>query len=255
MFQEDFKAVSNTARAKYQFLCTNPAGYVTSSFLAGFYIAIGCMMMGIAGGMFAGMPQQRVVNGLVFSVGLCLVTIAGAELFTGNNFVMAVGAIKKTVTWGQAAKLWFVCYIGNFLGSIVAALLFSLTGIASGDIAQNFASIAAAKMAGAPLQLFSKAVLCNVLVCLAIWCGTKLKSEGARIAMNYACVTTFVACGFEHSIANMTFLSIGLLNPMGEAISMGGMFYNLLVVTAGNMVGGILLVALPYALIAKESGK
>ncbi len=252
MFQDDYKSASNTALAKYNFLQKNPAGYVISSFMAGLYIAIGSMMMGIIGSAFAGAPAQKVINGLVFSVGLCLVTIAGAELFTGNNFVMAVGVLKKTVTLAQAVKLWIVCYIGNFLGSIVASLLFVLSGIPSGDIGTNFANIAAAKMAGTPLNLFAKAILCNVLVCLAIWCGTKLKSEGARIAMNYACVTTFVACGFEHSVANMTFLTIGLLNPMGAAVSLGGLVYNLAIVTLGNMVGGIVLVALPYYFIAKE---
>lgn len=252
MFQDDYKAASNAALAKYNFLTKNPAGYFMSSFMAGLFIAIGSMMMGIVGSMFAGAPAQRVVNGLVFSVGLCLVTLAGAELFTGNNFVMAVGALKKTVSWAQTVKLWVVCYLGNFAGSIVASVFFSLTGIPSGDIGTNFANIAAAKMAGTPLNLFAKAILCNVIVCLAIWCGTRLKSEGAKIAMNYACVTTFVACGFEHSIANMTFLTIGLMNPMGAAVSLGGMFYNLLIVTAGNMLGGIAFVALPYYLISRE---
>lgn len=252
MFQDDYKAASNTALAKYNFLQKNPAGYVMSSFMAGLYIAIGSMMMGIIGSMFAGTPAQRVVNGLVFSVGLCLVTVAGAELFTGNNFIMAVGAMKKTVSWMQAVKVWVVCYLGNFAGSIVAAVVFTLTGLPSGDIGANFANTAAAKMAGTPLNLFAKAILCNVLVCLAIWCGTKLKSEGAKIAMNYACVTTFVACGFEHSIANMTFLTIGLLNPMDAAVSIGGLFYNLVIVTIGNMIGGIVFVALPYYLISKE---
>lgn len=252
MFQDDYKAASNTALAKYNFLQKNPAGYVMSSFMAGLYIAIGSMMMGIIGSMFAGTPAQRVVNGLVFSVGLCLVTVAGAELFTGNNFIMAVGAMKKTVSWMQAVKVWVVCYLGNFAGSIVAAVVFTLTGLPSGDIGANFANTAAAKMAGTPLNLFARAILCNVLVCLAIWCGTKLKSEGAKIAMNYACVTTFVACGFEHSIANMTFLTIGLLNPMDAAVSIGGLFYNLVIVTIGNMIGGIVFVALPYYLISKE---
>lgn len=160
--------------------------------------------------------------------------------------------MKKTVSWMQAVKVWVVCYLGNFAGSIVAAVVFTLTGLPSGDIGANFANTAAAKMAGTPLNLFARAILCNVLVCLAIWCGTKLKSEGAKIAMNYACVTTFVACGFEHSIANMTFLTIGLLNPMDAAVSIGGLFYNLVIVTIGNMIGGIVFVALPYYLISKE---
>lgn len=254
MFQDDYKAAANAALGKWNLLQKNPAGYVVSSMMAGLYIAIGSMMMGIVGGLLNGLPAQRLINGLVFAVGLCLVTVGGAELFTGNNFVMTVGALKKTVTWAQAIKVWIFCYLGNFVGSVIAAVVFTLTGIpGNGAIGEFFANTAATKMAGTPLNLFAKAILCNVLVCLAIWCGTRLKSECAKIAMNYACVATFVACGFEHSIANMTFLTIGLLNPMGAAVSMGGLVYNLAIVTLGNMVGGIVFVALPYYFITKET--
>ncbi len=250
MFREEYQSVSKTALAKVTFLEKNPAGYFTASVMAGFFIAIGCIMMGRVGSL--GLPGTRVINGLVFSVGLCLVTIAGAELFTGNNFVMAAGVLEKTVTLSQAVKLWIVCYLGNLFGSVLMAVLFNLTGLGAGDVGVYLADLAETKMNGSLLNLFVKAILCNVLVCLAIWCGTKLKSEGARIVMNYACVTTFVACGFEHSIANMTFLTLGLLNPGEAAVSIGGFFYNLGVVTLGNMVGGILFVAVPYYLISRE---
>ena len=105
------------------------------------------------------------------------------------------------------------------------------------------------------MNLFSKAILCNICVCVAIWCGARLKSEGAKLVMCFCCVTTFVTCGFEHSIANMTFLSIGLMNPNGAAVSLMGMIYNLVIVTLGNMVGGIVFVALPYYLTGKAKNK
>lgn len=253
MFQDDYKTVANSALAKSNFLEKNPAGYFVSSFMAGLYIALGGIFMGIMGSCFAGEPAQKLVSGLVFSVGLCFVTMGGAELFTGNNFAMTVGSLKKTVSWSKTIKLWIVCYIGNFVGSVATALLFTMTGIPGGEeVGTYFANIAAAKMAATPANLFAKGVMCNILVCVAIWCGAKLKSEGAKIAMNFCCVCTFVACGFEHSIANMTFLTIGMLNPHGAALSVGGFAYNLGIVTLGNMVGGILLVALPYYLISKE---
>ena len=107
-----------------------------------------------------------------------------------------------------------------------------------------------AKASGTPMNLLAKAILCNILVCIAIWCGTKMKSEGAKMAMNFCCVGTFVTCGFEHSVANMTFLSIGMMN--GAAIGLGGFLYNLAIVTLGNMIGGIVFVALPYYFISKE---
>ncbi len=252
MFKNEIEAVGNTAKGKLKLLENNMTGYVLMAVLAGVFIGFGSIMMGIVGGVMAGQPAQKLICGIVFSVGLCLVTVAGAELFTGNNFVMAVGSFTGAVPWAKTIKLWVVCYIGNLIGSVATAVVFILTGLDTGDTGTFLSNAAAGKMAGAPLNLFTKAIFCNMLVCLAIWCGAKLKSEGAKIAMNFCCVATFVTCGFEHSVANMTFLTIGLMNPMEATVSIGGFFYNLLIVTAGNMVGGILFVALPYYLIAKE---
>lgn len=253
MFKDDVTAMSNTAAGKVNLLEKNPVGYVIAAFMAGLYIALGSIIMGFTGGCMTGLPAQKLVSGIVFSVGLCFVTLGGAELFTGNNLVMTIGGLKKTVSWGKVCKLWIVCYLGNWIGSVVAAGIFTMTGIpGGGDIGTFFANAAAGKMAGTPANLFAKAVLCNILVCIAIWCGTRLKSEGAKIAINFCCVGTFVTCGFEHSIANMTFLTIGMMNPLVEGITMGGYLYNLAIVTLGNMVGGILFVALPYYFISKE---
>lgn len=254
MFKDEVTAVGNAAKGKLKLLENNFAGYVLMSILAGMYIALGSILMGIVGGVFTGGGafSTKLACGIVFSVGLCFVTMAGAELFTGNNLVMTIGGLKKTVSWGGVVKLWVVCWIGNLIGSVVSAAIFTMTGIpGSGDIGAFFANAAAGKMGGTPANLFAKAILCNICVCVAIWCGTKLKSEGAKIAMNFCCVTTFVTCGFEHSIANMTFLSIGLMNQNGVAgITMGGFWYNLAIVTLGNMVGGILFVSIPYYLIS-----
>lgn len=255
MFKSDVEAAGNAAKGKVALLENNLLGYVVMAAMAGLFIGIGCIMMGVVGGLFTagGSYATKLICGLVFSVGLCLVMFAGAELFTGNNFVMTVGGLTGAVSWGSVGKLWVVCWLGNLIGSVVTGVLFTLTGIpASGDIGNFFASTAATKMAGTPMNLFGKAIMCNILVCAAIWCGTRLKSEGAKIAMNFACVTTFVACGFEHSVANMTFFTIGLLNPLGASVSLGGAVYNLVIVTLGNMVGGILFMAVPYYLISRD---
>ncbi len=256
MFKEEISGVCKTANGKLNLLSSNPLGYVVLSFMAGMFIAFGCFLMGIVGGVFSagGAYSTKLINGLVFSVGLCLVTVAGAELFTGNNFVMGVAGLKKEASWGSVIKLWVVCWLGNLVGSVVSAVVFTLTGIPGADdaIGNNFATLAAGKIAGTPLNLFTKAILCNICVCLAIWCGAKLKSEGAKLAMNIGCVMAFVTCGFEHSVANMTFLTIGLLNPHGAAIGLGGILYNLVIVTLGNIVGGVLFVAVPYVIVSKD---
>ncbi len=257
MFRNEIEAVSGGAKNKLALLEDNPSGYFLMSMLAGIFIGLGSVLMGVVGGIFTGGGSYavRLADGLVFSVGLCMVTMAGAELFTGNNFVMAVGALTKSVSWGKAAKLWGICWLGNLAGSVLLAGLFTMTAIpAGGEIGSFFASTAAGKMTADAPVLLSKAILCNICVCVAVWCGTKLKSEGAKIAMNICCVVTFVTCGFEHSVANMTFLTIGLLNPNGTTMSPGGTLYNLLIVTIGNMIGGIVFVALPYWVIAGVPG-
>ena len=253
MYLNDFNAVANNAKAKVDFLKKNPAGYLVSSFMAGFFIAIGGIFMGFVSGCMTGQPAQKLVAGLTFSVGLCLVTMAGAELFTGNNMVMAIGSLQKTVSWKETCKLWVVCYIGNFVGAVAAALIFTMTGIpASGAVGEFFVNATVSKINGDAMQLFAKGIFCNILVCLAVWCASRMKSEGAKLAMNFCCIAMFVTCGFEHCVGNMSFLTIGILNAGDAAITIGGILYNLLIVTLGNMVGGILFVAVPYYFISRE---
>ena len=104
------------------------------------------------------------------------------------------------------------------------------------------------------VPLLLRAILCNILVCLAVWCAGKCRSESAKLIMIFWCLFAFITSGFEHSIANMTLLTIGLLEPAGQAVSIGGYFYNLAVVTVGNMIGGIVFVALPYFAASRRSG-
>lgn len=251
MYGDTVAAVGTTAKNKVNFMKNNLGGFFLMAMMAGLYIGLGSVLMLVVGAAMKGQPAQKLLNGLVFSVGLPMVMMAGSELFTGNNLVMSVGAYTKNITWAEAIRYWVICWLGNLVGSFLVALVFTATGIpAANDYA---ATVAAGKIAGTPLNLFTKAVFCNICVCIAIWCGTKLKSEGAKIAMAVFCVVTFVTCGFEHSVANMTFLNIGLLNQAGvEGISIGGICYNLLIVTLGNIVGGAVCVGLPYYLTGRK---
>ena len=187
-----------------------------------------------------------VLSGLAFGVALSLVVMAGAELFTGNNFVMAAGMLKKKITAKEAVMLWIVCWIGNLAGAVILAVLYHLTGLGAGTTGAFMASGALAKMTAGPVQLITRGLLCNFLVCLAVWCGTKMKSESGKLIMIFWCLFAFITTGFEHSIANMTLLTEALLNPAGQAVTMAGYWYNLILVTIGNMIGGILFVAVPY---------
>lgn len=257
MFQEEVSAVQSAAEAKVRLMRQRPAAYFVLSMLAGIYVGIGILLIFSIGGPLsaAGFAGTKLVMGLTFGIALSLVIMAGAELFTGNNLVMTIGLWGKRVTVTDALKLWGLCWLGNLVGSILLAALFYYSNLATGDIGEFIATTTAAKMSLSAPVLVLRAVLCNLLVCLAVWCGYKMKTESGKLIMIFWCLFAFITTGFEHSIANMTLMAIGVMNPMGHAITIGGYFYNLLFVTLGNMLGGILLVALPYALAAGKSPK
>jgi nitrite transporter NirC len=250
IFEEEFLAVAATARKKADFLSGNPAGYFVSSALAGIYVGFGALLLLTIGGLMAGEPGAKLLMGGSFSLALSLVVMAGAELFTGSNMVMASGLFVRTVRLSDVLFVWMTCYLGNWAGSILLALLYWGSGISSDAIASFIADTSAAKMSIPPLQLFIRGILCNLMVCLGVWCGYRCKSESGKLIMIFWCVYAFATIGFEHSVANMTILTAGMLLPHGAAVSVWGYFYNILVVTAGNIAGGVLFVAAPYFVIA-----
>lgn len=253
MFREEFTAAANGAAAKSLLLKNNPVGYFVLSVLAGMYIGFGVLLVFTLSGALQGAPYTKLVMGCCFGVALSLVVIAGAELFTGNNLVMAAGMLKKTVTAAESIKLWIICWIGNLVGGVLLAVLFNATGLYSDATLGAMTGAAAAKMSAGFIPLLTRGMLCNMLVCLAVWSGFRCKTESGKLIMIFWCLLAFFATGFEHSVANMTLLTLSLFNNGGnEAISMGGYWYNLLTVTLGNMIGGILLAAVPYYLAGAE---
>lgn len=252
MFTDEFNAVASMAKIKVEYLRDNPLGYFIASMLAGVYVGLGIMLIFSIGGLLAGTPYVKIVMGVSFGIALSLVVMAGAELFTGNNLVMFAGFSLKTVELGQVIKLWILCFIGNWLGSVLLASMFFGAGLAVEPVSGFIAATAAAKMSVPFFPLFMRGMLCNILVCLAVWCGYRCKSESGKLIMIFWCLFAFITSGYEHSIANMTLLTVSLFAPSGAAVSLGGYFYNILVVTLGNMAGGILCVALPYYLVSKR---
>lgn len=256
MFKDEFMAAANGAAAKSRLLKNNPLGYFLLSVLAGVFIGVGVLLVFTLSGSLGGAPETKLVMGCCFGVALSLVVMAGAELFTGNNLVMTAGILKKTVTISDAVKLWVVCWIGNLIGGALIAFLFSLTGLYTDATLTAMTGAAAAKMTAGFIPLLTRGMLCNMLVCLAVWCGFRCKTESGKLIMIFWCLLAFFATGFEHSIANMTLLTLALINNGGnEAITMGGYWHNLLTVTLGNMIGAILLVAFPYYIVSQDKTK
>lgn len=255
MEHETIAAVAAAARAKAGLLRHSPWQYLVLSALAGAYVGLGIVLIFAIGAPLqaAGSGAVKAVMGASFGVALTLVIFAGSELFTGNNLVMTVGTLSRTVTPGALSQVWVASFVGNLLGSLLLALATASSGVLSRAPAKEFVlGVVAAKMAAPAGELFFRGVLCNALVCLAVWMGIRTKDETARLVLIFWCLFAFIGAGFEHSVANMTLLGIGLLLPHDPAlVSWAGFARNLTWVTAGNVVGGALLIGLPYWFVAQ----
>lgn len=238
------------------------------SILAGAFIAFGAALATTTGAGAEGILSYggtRLLSGFVFSLGLILVVVGGAELFTGNNLIVMAWANRR-ITTAQVLRNWLIVYIGNFIGALGIAILIFLGGnhfFGKGMVGAATLSIASAKLNLGFGQAVALGILCNVLVCLAVW-----MSFGGRTTTDKAIaitppITAFVACGFEHSIANMYFIPAAILIKQGASESFWSLIGkraddypsltienfllgNLLPVTIGNIIGGAFLVGLVY---------
>jgi formate transporter len=230
------------------------------SLLAGAFIGLGALYFTlVASDTTLGFAASRVLGGLCFSLGLVLVVIAGAELFTGNN-LLAMAWADGCLSTRELLCNWIVVCAGNFVGAAGLALLVWLSGHPSldgGAIARTTLKIAALKCSLSLQEAFFRGVLCNVLVCMAVWMAMAGRSVADKVLAIVLPISAFVAAGFEHSIANMYFIPLAMLlktsaqalPPGTDAITWAGFAGNLVPVIAGNLVGGSVLVALVYWVI------
>ncbi len=253
MFNEEIEEVSKSAYKKVSLLKNNTIGYFFAAILAGAYVALGVLFAFSAGGLVHDFSGYKLVIGVCFTLALSLVAFAGGELFTGNNFVMAVGVNKKTIKILDAIKLWIMCYLGNFVGSIIIIALFILGGfLKNTDALDIFIKSASSKINLLPMEIVIRGIMCNILVSLATWCGYRCKSESAKLIMIFWCIISFVTLGFEHSIANMSLLTLGAIIP-NSGIAFTGVIYNIFFATIGNIIGGVIFIGVPYLIISKKN--
>lgn len=239
--------------------------------LAGIYIAFGgaiATLVGCDAAKFVGVGLGRFFTGAVFSVGLMLVVIAGAELFTGNN-LMLMGVLEKRVSFRKVIYKWLIVYGANFIGSVLIAYLMYQTNLwKSSDFATGIAAlkIATAKVNLLWLEAFVRGILCNILVCLAVWMALASRDVVGKIFAIFFPIMTFVALGFEHSIANMYFIPLGIFLKGTSAVAAAGVdvtnltwksfaINNLVPVTLGNIVGGAVVVGMLYWLVYVKDNK
>ena len=236
--------------------------------LAGAFIALGAVFsttVTATTGDTLPFGATKMLGGIAFSLGLILVVVAGAELFTGNNLiVMALASGKITVA--QVIRNWAIVYAGNFVGAVATAVIMLLTGQfmqGHGAIGENMLNIAHTKCQYSFVQAFALGIVCNALVCLAVWLCYSARTTAEKIASIIFPITAFVAAGFEHSVANMYFIPMGLFlksaapDALWQAIGTSAESYssltwsnffvaNLLPVTLGNIFGGSVMVGLVY---------
>lgn len=253
MHHADHERIAGVAKKKVGFLDTSLGGYLVLSAMAGIYLGFGIALIFSLGGPLAaaGSPVVKLVMGASFGIALTLVIFAGSELFTGNNMIGAIGGLSRSVTWGQVFQLNFWSWFGNLIGSLALAWLVVESGVfAKGPTAEMIQKVAGVKMSLGPWELFVRGILCNWLICLAVWTAGRTTNDAAKIMLIFWCLFAFIGIGFEHSIANQSFLGMALFMPHEAAVSWAGFWYNQLFVVLGNIVGGGMFVGGLYWLVS-----
>jgi formate/nitrite transporter len=222
--------------------------------LAGAFIGLGALFYVIVlSDASMGFAAKRVLGGVVFSLGLFLVLVAGAELFTGNN-LLAMAWAENCITTREVLVNWVIVCLANFAGAVFLAWLVYMSGhtaLNNGAIGQTYMQLATAKMSLPPVRAFFAGVMCNVLVCMAVWVALAGRTVTDKLLAIVLPIAAFVAAGFEHSVANMFIIPLGMMlqADAGLPVNYFGLVHNLAPVIAGNIVGGSVLVALVYHVI------
>jgi formate/nitrite transporter len=218
----------------------------TLAVLAGAFIGLGATayLMAMTGADPAHGPT-RLLGGLVFSLGLILCIVGGAELFTGNA-LMVMAAVDRLIKPAEIARSWTIVYAGNLAGAAGLALLVWFTGLTTGPFGGTAGAIAEAKAGLGPVEVLARGIVCNMLVCLAVWLTIAARDVAGKILAILPPISAFVLLGMEHSVANMFFFPLGAL--AGASVTLADAVWNLVLVTIGNIVGGSGGVALAYRL-------
>ncbi|MEZ5492062.1 MAG: formate/nitrite transporter family protein [Gammaproteobacteria bacterium] len=228
--------------------------FCVAPMMAGAYVGLGIILIFSVGALIDP-AWQKLVMGASFGVALTLILFAGAELFTGHTMYMTIGCRRGTTRIGELLRVWGTSWLFNLLGSVALALLFITGG--GGVLTQEGTAlvnkVASYKMNSSGIELLARGLLCNWLVCLALWMAARTQSDTTKAIIIFWCLYAFIASGYEHSVANMTLLSIALLGEPTSSISLAGMAHNLSWVTLGNIFGGAVFMGIAYIQASPKS--
>ena len=220
--------------------------------LAGIFIGFGGLANTIISQTIADPGMAKFAGAAVFPVGLMLVVIAGAELFTGNN-LMTLALMNKKITVSQMLRNWGIVWVANLVGSVLLAAVLFYGGVLSGAAADKAIAIAESKASLDVMTMILRAILCNMIVVLAVWMATGAQDIVSKIFACWFPIMMFVLCGFEHSIANMYFIPMGMF--LGANVTIAQLASNLIFVTIGNLIGGALIIPVMYHNIYLKADK
>lgn len=253
MFAEAIAKLADTGATKARFLNENPLGFWISSMMAGIYVGFGILLIFSLGSLLDPSVRPLVMGG-TFGLALILVVFAGSDLYTGHTMNMPLAVFEGRASWESLGAVWVTSWLGNLAGAMMLAWIFVLGGggLITSAASELIYKVAAAKMNMDALPLLARAILCNWLVCLALWMSARINNEAARMVAIAWCLFAFIASGYEHSIANMTIFGVALLSKHPDTVTWTGMAWNLLWVTIGNTIAGALFMAGAYWIASRK---
>lgn len=252
MYLETVDKFADLAAKKVKYQKKSPSAFFIGAMMAGAYVGLAIILIFTLGND-APPAVRKLIMGACFGISLTLVIFAGSELFTGYTMYMSLGWLRGRTTAVDALRLCAIVWVGNLVGALLVSSIFIIAGggnLVNGTVLYE---IVGYKMHGTALQIFAKGVLCNWLVCLAVWMTARTTSDAAKCILIFWCLLGFIASGYEHSVANMTGLSIGVMGGGDPSVNMAGWLHNLLWSTLGNTVSGALFMGAGYWYASRPS--
>jgi nitrite transporter NirC len=255
MYQDTIDNFAAVGAHKVQMVRRHLFAFLIGSMMAGAYIGFGDIIL-FTTTAHADPAWAHLIGGSVFAAALTIVVFAGADLFTGTAMYMPFALATRQASVVDVLMVWVSCWIGNLIGAMVLAAILHMAGggVLLTDGSTAFFNAVAAKMDASGSALFARGLLCNWLVCLAIWMSARTKNDAAKLGLIFWPIMIFVAAGFEHSVANMFAFSMALLGEHPAGITLQGAIHNEVWVTLGNLAGGGVMMAAGYLLQRDHAG-